>query len=468
MSTEATPEVPRRTRLPRTSPSEQGVDARGVDAFLDVVEALPGVELHGLQVLRHGAVVAEGWWAPYGPERPHLLYSVSKSFTATALGFAVAEGLVDLDAPVLSYFPELDADVTDERSRRTLVRHVAAMASGHREETLQRALQDPSGDVVRGFLRLPPEAEPGTLFCYNQPCTYSLAAIVQRASGQGLVEYLRPRLLDPLGVGEVGWVRDGSGREIGFSGLHATTEDVAALGQLHLAGGLWAGERLLSGEWVEEATRSHADTSEHPNADWQLGYGFQFWRSRHGYRADGAYGQFALVLPEQDAVVAITSQSTDTQALLEAVWKHLLPALSDPRLPADAAQREQALRERLAAAQLEPVPDAGGDLPQGEFRPALGSEPASLSALRVEGEEVVLVDSGEELRLAVGRGRWAGTGPLAVSGSPSRLDVVFAETPHRLHLRLEERTGEFRGAWRTEPLHAPALSRLRSPLPGRG
>ncbi|WP_380170071.1 serine hydrolase domain-containing protein [Kineococcus sp. DHX-1] len=460
MSTEAT-HVSSRS-LPRSTPSAQGVDARGLTAFVDALESTAGVEPHSLQVLRHGHVVAEGWWTPFHPDRPHLLYSLSKSFTSTALGFAVAEGLVDLDATVLSYFPEFDADVTDERSRRILVRHVANMASGHREETIEQASADPTGDIVRGFLRIPPDAEPGTLFCYNQPCTFSVSAIVQRTSGQGLLEYLRPRLLDPLGVDveNLGWLSDGQGRELGFSGFHAPTELIATLGQLYLQRGVWEGRRLLPESWVEEATTSHVDNASfNANPDWQQGYGYQFWIARHGYRGDGAYGQFCVVLPEQDVVVAITSQSPDMQAVLDAAWEHLLPAVSDPELPADAAAHDEALARRTSSLALAPL--EGSDVVEGEFSAAPGSEPPTLTAVSVRGGELVLTDCGAELRAAVGRGRWADTGPLSVSGAGDRVDVRFAETPHLLHLTFSD--GTFTGRWETSPLHGPALSVLRKP-----
>jgi len=450
------------TRLPRTSPTAQGVDARGLAAFVDALENTPGVEPHSLQVLRHGAVVAEGWWAPYAPERPHLLYSLSKSFTSTALGFAVAEGLVDLDATVLSYFPEFDAEVTDDRVRRILVRHVANMASGHREETLGRAAGHPSGDLVRGFLQIRPDAEPGTLFCYNQPCTFSVSAMVQKQSGQGLLEYLRPRLLEPLGIDPegIGWLPDQQGRELGFSGFHAQTEAIAKLGQLYLQRGVWNGERLLPEAWVDEATRSHIDNfSFNDNLDWQQGYGFQFWMARHGYRGDGAYGQFCIVLPEQDAVVAITSQSPDMQAVLDIAWAHLLPALDAAELA--GADVETALAQRLSRLGL---PTAAGNPPTGEFTPGDENQQASLTKVVVAGSEIVLHDSGDQLRAAIGDGEWAVTGPLAVTATPAGVDVVFVETPHRLHLSFEG--SRFTGSWETTPLHAPALGTLRKPVRG--
>ena len=149
------------TDLPRSSAESQGVDPAGISAFLDTLEAAPDIEMHSLMVVRHGQLVADGWWSPYRPEQPHLLYSLSKSFTSTAVGLAVDEGLIDLDATVLSYFGELDADITDPRSRSMKVRHVAAMASGHLSETLERALANDPVDLVRGFLLIPPDREPG-------------------------------------------------------------------------------------------------------------------------------------------------------------------------------------------------------------------------------------------------------------------------------------------------------------------
>jgi CubicO group peptidase (beta-lactamase class C family) len=242
--------------LPTVPPSATGVDARGLLDLLDALEALPGLEMHGLMVLRHGQVLARGWWSPFTAERPHLLYSLSKSFTATALGFAVAEGLVGLDDLVVDHFPELEAEVTDPGSRAIRVRHAASMATGHTDDMWDVALDADWAEPVRGFLLRPPHRAPGTVFAYNQPATYCVAAIVQRATGQTLVDYLRPRLLDPLGIGPVGWQQHPRGRDLGFTGLHATTDAVARLGQLYLQRGAWRGQQLLSPDWVAEASRS--------------------------------------------------------------------------------------------------------------------------------------------------------------------------------------------------------------------
>ena len=473
--------------LPRSSAESQGVDPAGIDAFLDALEAAPDIEMHSVMVVRHGRLVADGWWSPYAPELPHLLYSLSKSFTSTAVGLAVAEGLVDLDATVLSYFPELDAEITDPRSRSMRVRHVAAMASGHLTETLDRALANDPVDLVRGFLLAPPDREPGTVFAYNQPCTYTLAAIVQRLSGQTLVDYLRPRLLDPLGIGPVGWQQHPAGQDLGFTGLHATTDAIARLGLLYLQGGVWAGERLLDEAWVAEATSRQVDNPAEPNPDWRQGYGFQFWMARHGYRGDGAFGQFCVVLPEQDAVVAMTAATQNMQGILDAAWAHLLPAmgaepLAESPVAASLTERLAGLALALLEAASDPPDDAEAwaDL---VLRPGLtGDAQPSLAEVRLVRDagrwRLVLHDDGGDISAYVGSGEWqtnrAETGdgasgvPVAVSGGwldedTFRADVVFLETPHRLELTGTRSRGTFDLVWQTVALRAGRLADLRMP-----
>ncbi|MFJ3036229.1 serine hydrolase domain-containing protein [Curtobacterium pusillum] len=450
--------------FPRSTPSALGIDARGIARFLDALESTPDVEPHSIVLLRHGQVAVEGWWAPYASDRVHLLYSLSKSFTAAAVGIAVRDGLVDLDATALSYFPELDADVTDERSRRIRVRHLLAMASGHREETLDRARAADPENTVRGFLRTPPDEEPGTVFAYNQPCTYTLGAIVRRVSGGSLVDYLRPRLLDPLGIDDLAWRRDDTGAELGFSGCYAPTSAIAALGQLYLQRGVWEGQRILDEDWVAAATSTQVANPDEGNPDWSQGYGFQFWMARHGFRGDGAYGQFCVVLPDQDVVVALTGQSLDMQAVLDAAWQHLLPAVDAADV--DAAG-DTGLEARLASLGLPAV--AGGRLPDlaaaGPFR---GDEIDGLAFTR-DGDRwrAALDVDGGTLSVPVGEGEWAVDGPLAASGAVAPdgtvlVDVRFVETPHLAHLRIDLASGTASASWATQPLHDGPLT-LRRP-----
>ena len=360
------------TELPRSAAADQHVDPAAVLRFVDAVEADPAIELHSLMVVRHGHVVAEGWWAPHTPERTRLLYSLSKSFTSTALGLALEEGRVGLDDTVVSHVPELDAEITDPRSRSVTLGHLASMASGHNRDMMREAITHDPQEPVRGFLLVPPDTEPGTVFAYSQPCTYTVAAILQRVTGLRLTEYLRPRLFDPLGIGEVGWLTWPPGRELGFSGLFARTEDVAKLGQLYLQGGRWGEDQLLGERYVEQATSRQIDTPNQDNVDWRQGYGFQFWMSRHGYRGDGAFGQFCVVLPAHDAVVAITAGTEAMQAVLDNLWQHLLPGLGTGSTDA-AAQQE--LDRRLDSLSLPPVvakpsPPRCGTGPSGRSRRA--------------------------------------------------------------------------------------------------
>ena len=478
------------TAFPRSTPSAQGVDAAGVEAFLDQMAVTDDVELHSLMLLRNGHVVTEGWWAPYTPDRVHLLYSLSKSFASTAAGLAVAEGLLDLDRTVLSYFPELDADVTDERSRSMLVRHVAAMASGHHAETIEQAIALDPAEPVRGFLQIPPEHEPGTWFAYNQPCTYTLAAIVQRESGQGLVDYLTPRLFEPLGIGRVGWQQQPPGRALGFTGLHATTDAIAKLGQLYLQRGWWGDRRLLPEEWVEEATSVQVENPLEENPDWSQGYGFQFWMARHGYRGDGAYGQYCIVLPEQQTVVAITGASLDMQTVLDGLWTHVLPALGDDhRSSPDRTAADVRLARRMTALALpaatgkpdpEETPERWEDAvftPRGgrcEHQPTLTAVETSRAG---DGWRITLVEDDRRLSGVLGGDGWQVADgpdaegrdgvPVAVSGGwdGGRLavEVLFLETPHRLTVRCDSEYATFTATWGTVPLRAGTLQDLRKP-----
>nr|WP_240188412.1 serine hydrolase domain-containing protein [Nakamurella flavida] len=425
-------------------------------------------------LLRGGRVVAEGWWAPYAADRAHLLYSLSKSFTSTALALAVGDGLVDLDGTVLGHFPELDARIADPRSRRMLVRHVAAMASGHRDDVVTRALAADPDDLVHGFLSVPPDADPGSLWAYNQPCTFTVGAVVQRVTGGSLSALLADRF-PPFAAAPTGWLTDRGGREIGWSGLHATTETVAALGQLYLQDGVWEGRRVLPAGWVAEATRSHISTGQHPEGhqDWEQGYGFQFWMARHGYRGDGAFGQYCIVLPEQDTVLAITSQTPQMQSVLDLVWEYLLPALGAAGSPATDTD----LAAHLEALVL-PLPTSDGPIDPaitGSFSARDGNDQPGLTAVRLHpaggGWTVGLVEGADTLTMTAREGAWTVTDAMATavagSGSDLQVDVVLVETPHRLSLFCHPGDGTFTARWQTVPLHNPPLRDLRLPDPAR-
>jgi CubicO group peptidase (beta-lactamase class C family) len=305
-------------------------------------------------IVRHGHVVAEGWWVPYAADVPHQLYSLSKSFTSTAIGLAAAEGKLKLTDPVLQYFPDFAPADASDNLKAMRIRDLLIMSTGHEKEPSFGDTMDP---WAKSFLAAPVPHKPGTHFLYNSAATYTLAAILQRVTGEGLVDYLQPRLFAPLGIDRPVWDTNPEGIATGGWGLDLRTEDIAKFGQLLLQQGEWNGRQLLPRDWIAEATARQTSNGSDPTNDWQQGYGYQFWRCRPSrvYRGDGAFGQFCIVLPEQDAVVAITAGTPEMQALMNAVWDHLIPAFQPAPLPSDPAGNQQ-LAARLAALSLPPQP----------------------------------------------------------------------------------------------------------------
>jgi len=332
-----------KSSLPRSTPEAEGVSSSGILDFLDAADAQIDT-MNSFMLLRHGRVVAEGWWAPYGPESPHELYSLSKSFTSTAVGLAVGEGKLSIDDEVLKFFPDDAPPQPSANLKAMRVRDLLCMSTGHQDEP-------PTGpDVVsaKSFLAQPVPFKPGTHFKYNTAATFMLSAIVQKVTGMTVLDYLRPRLFEPLGIEHPTWQTNYEGISLGGYGLSVRTEDIAHLGQLYLQKGKWGGRRLVPASWVEAATSRQTSNGSSPTSDWDQGYGYQFWRCRHAaFRGDGAFGQYCIVMPEQDAVVAITSGVRDMQAVMNLVWDRLLPTMQSHRLPADAANQRK-LGERLA------------------------------------------------------------------------------------------------------------------------
>ncbi|QDT16219.1 serine hydrolase [Alienimonas californiensis] len=326
--------------LPRSTPEAQGVDSAGVRAFAEAADDQVQ-EMHSFMLLRHGKVVAEGWWGEEGPEKPHILWSLSKSFTSTAVGLAIADGKFGLDDKVVSFFPDAAPAEPSANLKAMRVRDLLTMSAGHESEPKLT----PDGVWVRQFLAQPVPHEPGTVFRYNTPATYMLSAIVQKTTGQTVRDYLQTRLFEPLGIERPRWDESPQGESIGGYGLFLTTEDIAKFGQLLLQKGQWNGKQLVPAEWIAQATAKQVENDEAPSAgnpDWRQGYGFQFWQCRHSaYRGDGKDGQFCVVLPEQDAVVVMTAQTRTLQTQLDLVWKHILPALHDEPLPENPAAADK-------------------------------------------------------------------------------------------------------------------------------
>ena len=335
--------------LPRSSPEQQGISSSDLLAFVDAADKEVDT-MNSFVLVRHGHIVAEAWWAPYDRDTPHMLYSLSKSFTSTAVGLAVAEGKLNLDDEVIKFFPDEAPPNPSINLRAMRVRDLLRMNTGNQLEAPIR-VDDPTKQTetwVKTFLTHAVPFKPGTHFLYNSPATYMLSAIVQKVTGMTVLEYLRPRLFEPLGFKDPTWVSSPQGINAGAYGLSVRTDEIARFGELYLHKGMWNGKQLIPATWVAQATSMQTSTGSAPTSDWDQGYGYQFWRSRHNsFRGDGAFGQFCMVIPELDAVVAITSGVRNMQQVMNLVWDKLLPAMKSGRLPENAAARRQ-LEARFA------------------------------------------------------------------------------------------------------------------------
>jgi CubicO group peptidase (beta-lactamase class C family) len=298
-----------KTPLKQSSPEAQGIASAAILAFLDAIDAA-NIELNSLILLRHGHQIARGWWTPYAADVPHMLFSLSKSFTSTAVGMAVAEGRLSVQDHVVDFFPDDLPQQVSENLAAMTVHHLLSMNTGHDTDTTPFLHETSKGDGnwARAFLARPVEHKPGTHFVYNSGATYMCSAIVQKLTGQTVLAYLTPRLMEPLGIEGATWECCPRGINAGGWGLKIKTDDIANFGQLYLQQGNWQGQQLVTREWVAAATSKQTRNDPNINIDWEQGYGYQFWRCQHnGYRGDGAFGQYCVILPDQDAVIAITS-----------------------------------------------------------------------------------------------------------------------------------------------------------------
>jgi len=396
----------------RSDPETQGIRSASILGFLRRVEA-EQQELHGLMIVRNGYVVAEGAWAPHRMDIPHDLFSLSKSFTSTAIGLAAEEGKLSIDDFVISYFPEEVTPAIADNMKDLRVRHLLSMTTGHTVDTIPIMQKSPDGNWVRAFLETPIERPPGTHFLYNTGASYMLSAILHRATGEQLLDWLRPRLFEPLGIAGVTTMVCPRGIHAGGYGMYMMVSDIAKFGQLYLQEGVWEGRRILSGDWVRMATAKQTDNGDDPDSDWAQGYGFQFWRCRHGaYRGDGAFGQYCIVIPHKRAVVAITAGAKEMHGILNAVWEELLPGMDDAPVGPDAAARRE-LEDRLQSLSY-PAAESSqmGNLAKWSGRVwHVADNPAGIRTLTFGfedgGDELAIGLPGGEQRLRIGRGEWA-------------------------------------------------------------
>ncbi|MGC4007387.1 MAG: serine hydrolase [Pirellulales bacterium] len=458
--------------LPRATPESQGVSTLALSKFVVALDEIkfrsPTDSLHSVMLLRHGHVIAEAWWTPYDADTTHQLYSLSKSFTSTAVGLAIADGKLSVDDEVLKFFPDAAPSEPSANLKSMRVSDLLRMSTGHQIEPARPL----DASWTKTFLAQPVPFKPGTHFLYNTSATYMQSAIVQKVTGQTTRDYLLSKLFEPLNIKEPKWEISPEGVTTGGYGLNLRTEDIAKFGQLYLQRGKWHGKQLVPSDWVDAATARQTSNGSSPKSDWDQGYGYQFWRCRHGaYRGDGAFGQYCVVLPEQDAVLVMTSGIPDMQSVLNVVWDKLLPAFEKDPLP-KASDVDQFAWTKLQKSLVLKTPTPGDA--KGEFGKTykFDDNDRKLESVRFEhgddGKSTTLVAriAGVERKIACPIGEWKhdrlawgalAEQPIAACGAwtdektfvaqlcfvetPFTATLTFTRTPEGLKLEAKQNVG---------------------------
>jgi len=407
------------------TPESQGVPSEAILKFIDGCEKTFDAgklgAMHGFVIVRHGKTIAEGSWKPFDTlNETHMLYSHSKSFTSSAIGLLVDRGKLDLDERIVDIFSNDVPAKVSENLAQLRVRDLLTMNVGKKDHLLRDG-----GDWVKTFLSQDFFRKPGTGFKYDSDATYMLAAIVERKSGMKMMDYLQKNMFDTIGITKAWTTYSPQGIPCGGWGMNLTTRELARFGQLYLNNGWWDGKRVLSSDWVSLATTRQTWSGWQnvgvkalgEGSDWEQGYGFQFWRCRHGaYRADGAGGQYTVVVPEKDLVVSAHAGLGDFPKELDLIWDNLLPAFKDAPLPENPAAQKR-LADRLANLEIKPV---SGECPSSDLKFELKENERGFKSVAFEktGENVrvrLVTRAGEQVFLA-GDGRW-------VKGSRIRIDT---------------------------------------------
>ncbi len=370
--------------LPRSTPEEQGVPSKALITLFDSLYMTPGTDIHSVIVMRHGKVVGEMYPAPFAPEYRHTQYSSSKTLVSLAVGIAIDENRLRLTDRVATFFPEYLPDSISANLAAMTLEDLLTMRSGIKPDWGMRAKVT---NWVETFLAKPVVNKPGEVFGYDSMVTYMISAIVQKVTGKTVLDYLKEKLFVPMNISKVNWEISPEGINTGGWGLHIQSESLAKVGQMWLDGGVWNGKQLVSKEWIEQMGSKHANGGDY-------GYGYQVWMCKYptAVRADGALGQYVIVVPEKDVVIVLTEASfTNGKPQRGQIWDRFLPALSDEPLP--AGKDYELLQKKQASYQL---PVAAGKENSAMLKKIVGKK-ISIAKNKYGWKEVVLEKGPEQL-----------------------------------------------------------------------
>jgi len=345
--------------LPRSAPAAEGISTQAVINMMDSLMALPDCDIHHVMVLRHGRVIAEVHPSPFRAQDAHTLYSASKTFTSLAVGIAIDENLLRLDDRMVAFFPDKRPETISDNLAAITVRDLLMMAAGIKPDWTLRDLEDT--DWIKVWLAKPCDEAPGAHFQYDSMCTFMLSAIVQRVTGRTLLDYLNQKLFSPMHITQVDWEMSPDGINTGGWGLRVQAETMAKLGLLLMNKGRWCGQQLVSADYIEEACspliyykgRKETDAP----TDGNQGYGYQIWQCKWpgAIRADGAFGQYSVVVPQEELVVVILGMIPNGHPELACIWNQLMPGIKSDK-PLQPEKKLQARLNQLCATASLPLP----------------------------------------------------------------------------------------------------------------
>ncbi|WP_082361067.1 serine hydrolase domain-containing protein [Bacillus sp. FJAT-28004] len=330
-------------------PENHGLSSKSLLAFFAQINQL-NLNLNSFILMQNGKATSEFYRDPYRQGNPQLLFSLSKSFTSIAIGIACDEGLLDVSNKVISFFPDkLPHTISDNLAEMT-IHHLLSMNAGHHDNIYGSVAE--KTDWVKAYLAMEVEHKPGTYYRYSTHSTYMLSAILERVTGQKLIDYLMPHLFVPLGISSPSWETCPLGIVAGGMGLSIPTEGIAKFGQMLLNKGVFNGHRIVSDQYILLATSEQSDTSrDEERIDFSQGYGYQFFMCRDGcFMGNGGYGQLCFVSPKHQVVIAATSSFSSMkqlQTLLDLVYDHILLPL-DTDILFDHVEQKAELDQHLS------------------------------------------------------------------------------------------------------------------------
>lgn len=309
------------------------------DKLIDAMYACKEYGVDTLAIMIDGEKMFSTAFYPYKYDMPHVMYSATKSVMSILAGMLIDDGKLDINASVMSFFTEIEPQNLNDNKKDMTVYNLLTMTTGHDEDSTMLIYGKKIAQWEKAFLDFPVVKKPGNEFFYDSMASYMMCSIMTKILGRSVNDFAVERLFGPLNITNYSWLTGPSGVNNGGWGLYLTTDDMLKLGQLYLQKGMYDGRQIISSEYVRQSTSVHSL----PEQDKQYpAYGYQWWLYPFGYGAAGMGGQRILVIPELNAVVALTmlGKADSAEISMAIVEKYILPALKE-QIPVDIKKVEQ-------------------------------------------------------------------------------------------------------------------------------